>query len=318
MPALCRHGDRAADYGTERGAMKESQNWYVRRGKEIKGPFPAGLVSRYLLLGRVRENDEVSRDRQEWFQAGRVAELIPEAMRLARANPDDEEAQERLAAARRWADERRDVRGTPPESGDDRRKEEQSAEEIALRSAHLAREDEFSAVPLVTRRDYLIIAVLVALLAALPFVLPSRHQVDKPQCAAPPAPRVNWSNCRLQGQQYPNSNLAQAHLRNADLTGALLRAANLAGADVAYADLTLAILRGANLSHADLKGASLRQADLSNADLTGADLAYADLRHAILDGATLTGAVLDNAIWVDGTVCLPGSVGTCKPGRPAS
>lgn len=295
--------------------MKETQNWYVRRGKEVKGPFPAGLVSRYLLLGRISENEEVSRDRQEWSRVGDVSELVPEAMRAARANPDDEEVLERLAAARRWADERRELKGAPSEVASERRTE--SSDEMALRSAHLAREDEFSTVPLVTRRDYLIIAFIVVGLVALAFLLPSRDHPVGPQCAAPPSPHVNWSNCRLEGQQYANSNLAGAELRNVDLTGALLRAANLAGADLAYANLTLANLRGANLNHAELKGASLRQADLSNTNLTGADLSYADMRHVILDGAVLAGAKLDNALWSDGVVCLPGSVGTCKPGRPA-
>ena len=296
--------------------MKETQNWYVRRGKEVKGPFPAGLVSRYLLLGRISEDDEVSHDRQEWSRVGDLPELVPEAMRVARANPDDEEALERLAAARRGADERRELKGAPSEIAGERRTEP-SSDEMALRSAHLAREEEFGSVPLVTRRDYLIIALILVGLMALAFLLPSRNHLNEPQCSAPPSPHVNWSNCRLEGQQYADSNLAGAQLRNADLTGALLRAANLAGADLAYANLTLANLRGANLSHAELKGASLRQADLSNTDLTGADLSYADLRHVILDGAVLTGAKLDNALWAEDVVCLPGSVGTCKPGRPA-
>lgn len=295
--------------------MKESHNWYVRRGKEVKGPFPAGLVSRYLLLGRVRENDEVSRDRQEWLPVARVPELIPEVIVAARANPDDEEVQERLEAARRWADERREQKGPPTAASGDRRSESEG--EAALRSAHLAREELFAPTPLVTRRDYLIVAAIVVVLVALPFVLPSHNHVNEPQCTAPPAPHVNWSNCRLGGHQYPNSNLASAELRNADLAGALLRAANLTGADVAYADLSLANLRGANLSRADLKGASLRQADLTNANLAGADLSYADLRQTILDQAVLTGAKLDYALWGDDIVCLPGSVGSCKPGRPA-
>lgn len=287
--------------------MKEMQNWYVRRGKEVKGPFPAGLVSRYILLERITEQDEVSHDRQEWRRVAAVPELIPDVLRRARAHPDDAEAQQHLAAARRWADERRQVQEMPP--GSERRR----ADSMVFTHPTGGAEDRSDT--LINRRDYLIVAVILLGLVALPFLLPSGPKPSDPQCEAAPAPGVNWSNCRLEGRQYPNADLAGATLRNANLTGAVLRAANLAGADVAYANLTLANLRGVNLTGANLKGATLRNTELDNANLENADLSYADLSAVDLDNVNLAGAKLDYAVWRGGVVCMPGSVGECMPAK---
>lgn len=293
--------------------MKESQNWYIRRGKAVKGPFPAGLISRYILLGRILESDEISHDRQEWVRVAERPDLVPEVVRQIREHPEDEEARRHLEAARRWADERREIKH-PPEEGGERRSQEPVAE-VLLREAHESHSELGAGKPAVSRRDYLALMVLLLLVVAVPFLLPSRSGPDEPQCEAPAAPQVNWSNCRMAGAQWPNADLAGATLRNADLGAALLRAVNLSSADLAYANLTLANLRGANLRGAVLKGATLRRADLINANLTGADLSYADLAGAQWEGAVLEGARLDHAIWADGVVCLPGSVGSCRPGR---
>lgn len=288
--------------------MKETQNWYVRRGKEVKGPFPAGLVSRYILLERISERDEVSRDRQEWLRITDVPGLVPDVIRIARANPGDEEAQQHLAAARRWADERREAKGSPPAAGERRSRG-------AMTFSHPARDTEGAPDALISRRDYLVVAAILLILVAVPFLLPSGPKPSDPQCEAAPAPGINWSNCRLEGRQYANADLAGANLRNANLTGTVLRAANLAGADVAYANLTLANLRGANLQGASLKGATLRNTELDNADLENADLSYADLSAVDLDRVNLTGAKLDHAVWRGGVVCMPGSVGECVPAK---
>jgi len=289
--------------------MKESHNWYVRRGKEVKGPFPAGLISRYILLGRIHDTDEVSHDRQEWQRISRVPELIPEVVRKLRANPDDEDLKQHLEAARRWADERRDLQG--PGAVGERRHAEGDA-----RSAHVHHEHVFAPTERVIRRDYLLLVLILLVVVAIPFLLPSGKKPEEPQCDAPAAPGVNWSNCRMEAHQYPNVDLAGAKLRNANLTAAVLRAANLQQADLAYANLTLANLRGANLQQALLKGATLKRSDLTNANLQGADLSYADLSEVNLEGAQLGGAKLDHAIWAEGVVCMPGSVGECILAKP--
>ena len=61
-----------------------------------------------------------------------------------------------------------------------------------------------------------------------------------------------------------------------------------------------------------MKGVGLRNADLSYADLSQADLSFADLSGANLGGANLDQTRLGHAIWIDGTKCLPGSIGECR------
>lgn len=134
-----------------------------------------------------------------------------------------------------------------------------------------------------------------------------------PDCHAPPAPGIDWHNCRMSAFKAPAADLRGANLQNADLAGAALAGADLSGAQLDYAILHQADLGYAVLHKARLRGADLRRADLGNADLSGADLGFADLTGARIGGTHLTGARLDNAIWVDHKTCAPGSVGTCLP-----
>lgn len=260
------------------------QNWFVRRGGEVRGPFPAGLVSRYILLGRIDASDEVSSDRQTWLPVAQVPGLVPEVMLDAVAHPDDEALRAHLEAAKRWADEQR-------------AKHESATAAPAPRSA---------------ARGYLVVLAIVAAVAAIPFLLPEREIVAAPDCDAPAAPGVVWRECRLGGARLANADLAGADLRGAMLAGGVLRAANLKGADLSYANLELTLARGANLASAQLKGANLRNANLAGAILVGADLSYADLTDTVLDDADLSGARLDHAIVGPDRVCLPDSVGGCR------
>ena len=288
------------------------QNWYVRRGNEVRGPFPAGLVSRYILLGRIRVKDEISPDGEDWIPVTEVPELIPDVMKEAARNRDDPETQERLAAARRWADERHD----PDGHGDDDRRDEEDPELAEHRRAVAKRERE-KGIGWGRGTQYAVLVIIILAVVATPFLLPSGEGPGEPQCEAPPSPGVNWSSCDLEQGGFANADLRGAYLRNVNLGGAVLRAADLSETDLAYADLSGAAMQGASLAGARLKGADLRGADLANADLQGADLSYVDLRGARLDGADVNGARLDHALWRDDIVCLPGSVGTCKPGKPA-
>lgn len=278
------------------------QNWYVRREGRITGPYPVGLVSRYVLLGRIRPNDEVSADRAEWLRVRDVDALVPEVMREFEAHPDDPELQERLKAARRWADERRQSQA-PRSDGQERR----SGEPVG-RGRVVAEAAASETRP----RHYLILALLVAAVIAIPFLLPKPDTENVVDCKAPPAPQVNWSGCVLAGREYANADLAGAYLRSADLNAANLRAANLSGSDLAYVNFSRANLRGANLSDTNLLGATLRGADMVNANLRGANLRYAILSGAQLAGADFTGAQLDFAEWPSGVQCLPDSVGLCR------
>ena len=77
---------------------------YVRRKTKVKGPFPQGQISQSILLGRVRLDDEVSEDKENWTEIRKRPELIPDVLKGDRS---DQYVQERIEAAKRWADERR-------------------------------------------------------------------------------------------------------------------------------------------------------------------------------------------------------------------
>jgi hypothetical protein len=291
--------------------------WYIRFTKGVKGPYPAGLISRYILLGRVKDSDEVSRDGKEWLAVKDVPELIP---KILKGDMNDPMVKERLEAARRWADERSlDRRAaeagltSAPEDrrGDDRRGPEHQPV-IGHRLRRASREQEPSAA---SRGLWMLLTIAgMAAVIAAAFIL--SYKPPAPQlgtdCRSPAAPNVNWSNCVLDGARLEGRDLSGAKLYSASLTGANLRHGKLRGSDLSYAALSIADLQGADLRGAMLIGAKLRQARLNNADLEGADLSYADLTGADLSGANLNTAKLGNAIWIDGTRCIPQSVGACQ------
>lgn len=299
-------------------AMTKTQLWYTRCGSQVRGPFHVGLIRRYLILGRLSGDDEVSVDQQTWT---RIA-LIPQfAVEELYPDLEDPLARERLLAAKRWADERRggERRGTgqggPLEpdrrAGQDRRGQESDQ----TSSPRVARAERPVAASPRSQNTLGLIAVVMigAAFVALIFTLKPPGSAKGPDCSAAPAPGVNWANCHLQGRRLRGMDLHGANLHNADLSGMDLAGSNLAGADLAFAKLPMADLRGTDLSSAHLKGTNLSEADLEDADLRGADLSYATLRRASLTGAKLAGATLINAIWIDSTVCGPGSVGGCRP-----
>ena len=154
--------------------MAGSNTWFIRRRGEVIGPYPGGLVSRYILLGRVQETDEVSSDGREWLLVSDVPELIPE---ILKGDTSDPLIQERLQAARRWADERNRDRRTDGEmgsipqenrQGNDRRDLEE-ASVVGYRYIRTRREQEILAESQ-NRWAMLIIAGSVAVAAGI-FIL---------------------------------------------------------------------------------------------------------------------------------------------------
>ena len=83
--------------------MSNKQLWYTRRDKEIRGPFPAGLITRYILLGRILETDQLSNDQRSWQQVSNFPELIPPELKLDLTVPENSE---KLRIARMREDER--------------------------------------------------------------------------------------------------------------------------------------------------------------------------------------------------------------------
>lgn len=325
--------------------MQTRQLWYTRRGNEVRGPFPAKQISRYILLGRIRESDELSVDQHVWQRVSEVPVLVPEEMK---ADLHDTEAYERLMVARMREDERsaRDRRAeegetasaTPLErrrSDDDRR----SWEELEL-VRHREIKTAISEASRVKKQHYFLrgmvaTLVVVGLVGSALYYRPWTEG-ESADCNAIPQPWVNWSNCLMDGARLISVDLRGARLRNTNFAGADLRGSQLAGADLAYANLVGANLTGTRLEQAALVGSNLRNASLAGAHLAGANMAYAilqgtdlsgadlsqtdltnaDLRGAKLDATQFAKAKLDNALWVDGLQCGAGSIGECRNGMP--
>jgi hypothetical protein len=265
--------------------------WFVRRDKNVQGPFPEPLVCRFLAIGRLVDTDEVSQDGTYWRQVEDVPVLTQGVQALLEPTGVGEEADEawvedRGKAALRWLDERKspDPRGrqAPPQfdaaimerrSGRDRRKMSETVELKAYREGR----GDFESWLRNRRQRYgpaagfvallLLLLTLIALLLKPVNPIAVGLQISNSDCAAAARKGVNWSGCDKDG----------------------------------------ALLVGADLRSAELVGTSLKQANLSFADLSRANLLQAELR-----GANLSGARLGNAVWVDGRVCAEGSVGLCK------
>ena len=283
--------------------------WYIRKQNKVTGPFPIKQLQQSILLGRLGLNDEVSKDKQEWAAVRTVPALIPDVLK---ADSTDPQIRERVAAARRWADERRGERRDIEDkgrAGPGRREPEThgTLEHRHLREAILANNRR--------QRDKVFGGVVLVLVILGVAVYVGFRYVPQPlpgaQCESKPHAEVNWSNCNMVGLQAIKVELSRAQLNGSNLLNANLFGANLMNANLAYANFTQANLSFAEMANVQAKGANFIGADLTSVNLSNADLSYANLRQAKLDNANLTGAKLDNAIWIDGRPCAPGSIGKC-------
>ena len=122
-----------------------------------------------MLLGRHKLDDQVSHDKEEWLAIRDVPELVPEIFTEDREQPG---FNDRLAAARRWADERRGV-----EDIDDERRSKESYESAEIKRLHrLATEAKKKTSPMATFMQLgfilvVIVAVLIVSLFCCYFVL---------------------------------------------------------------------------------------------------------------------------------------------------
>jgi hypothetical protein len=80
--------------------------WYTRRDGVIRGPFNADEISRYLILGRIRMDDELSQDRFTWATANRCTELLPDELQKLSSWDDYQQ----LVIGRMQVDERKGER----------------------------------------------------------------------------------------------------------------------------------------------------------------------------------------------------------------
>lgn len=290
--------------------------WFIQRSGKVEGPFPSGLVSRYVLLGRLQMDDKVSLDGLEWQLVKDVPSLIPD---ILDADKDDPMQQERLMAARRWADERlsRDRRDEEPDARSDERRDVSDRRDFEIddvmthRSTLRGRSRNNEAKGIFTAELFLA-AVVILIAWAGYYAYQNQPEEIVIDCQAVPAFAVNWTNCILSNKNLRSANLENALLLNARLSAADLQSANLRNANMAYIDLSRANLIGADMSLASLKGANLSSADLRGASLVNTDLSFANLTGANIRNANIEGARLSKAIWIDGSVCAEGSIGECS------
>jgi len=115
------------------------------------------------------------------------------------------------------------------------------------------------------------------------------------------APGLDMNHASL-----PQVRFDKANLRGANLSHAIMQLANLQDSNLMLSNLEGAHLHAANLRNSNLMLANLQRVNLVDADLRGANLRGANLGRAILIQANL-----EDAIWVDGRICGPGSIGEC-------
>jgi uncharacterized protein YjbI with pentapeptide repeats len=293
-------------------------HWYTRRDGVARGPFPRGQISRYILLGRIREDDEVRFEYGDWKTVSECADLIPDVMKL----PPTEENLQKLLMARMREDERQvqprrqDKASAIGPSVERRFREERRQEEPELFLRHRRLKQQVARGAAATSsgcRSALLIGVVVMLAFGVSYWLDSpTDQGVAADCRALPRAGVNWDNCRFTGVRAVDKDLRGATIRNASLDGALLAGSRLSHARLDYTSLAGGDLSDADFTGAVLVGANLSGADLSRADFTGADLSYANLGGAELTGAHFEKARLDHAIWADRRECAPESVGLCR------
>lgn len=271
--------------------MENYRLWYVRRGEQVQGPFPEALICRYIVLGRIVQNDALSLDSHYWRQLHELPELVDATRALIdvteSASADDVDwKEERTKAALRWLDDRKSPDPRSKEGraviaeAQNRRTQVDRRQAPETVEHHVYRENRamFESWNRMRKQRYgwavsfVVLAALLVLGAAL-FMQPVRpvkvglHIIRPADCSLPAARKVNWSGCNKEGEL-------------------------LVGADLRGAELLGTRLKGALLTYADLTQANLGQADLTDADLKGARLG--------------------NAVWTDGRVCSADSIGICK------
>lgn len=314
--------------------MKHQPLWYVRRDGRLLGPHPRKVIIDSLLLGRFAWDDPASHDGRAWQPLKMYPEILSALEPVRGGAPADPGEpmplswhNERIAAARRWADERTGVerrisedalaaddafvvdgeRRTPAE----RRQQRELLQVVIWRRLRRELADAYERtgasswwwMPLAT---VIGLALAIALWQRDPSTLAVSLATRAADCNSAPAPEANWAGCDRAGAR-----LAGADLRGARLSGARLGDSDLQRTQLNYADLSGSSLVGARLDQAVLFGANLSGADLREASFDGADLSFADLRNARVAGAVFARARLANAIWVDGRRCSPGSLGSC-------
>jgi uncharacterized protein YjbI with pentapeptide repeats len=289
--------------------------WYVQRKGQIQGPFPCGTIRRFVLLGRVEISDQVSLDKKSWKPVSTVPDVVPPEVRRAMKEGNLDE----LVVARMREDERTGVdrrAAKDPSRSKGRRASDRRQDEDELAKKHRQARKKLQELENRKRKQRPIFALIMAALLVGAGIgggiyVGAPDAIPEPDCAAQPAPSVNWRNCRLIGLHAEGADLSGAVLNNAILRQGHFYGALFVESDLMYADLSASDLSYAAFSSSSMKGVNLQRADLTNADMMGADLSFANFHGARIGGLRLDSARLDNAIWADGSICAVGSIGKC-------
>jgi len=265
---------------------EQNKLWYWKKGGRVTGPFPSGLLQKYIILGRVKPDDLMSQDKQIWQRAATIRDLIPDVVR----HKNDPNYEERLEAARRWADDRGDERDG---SGEKR-----------VRNTHLG-------IKVLGWKGLLLVTLLLAGGIWAAFYFTPEKSFMEVDCEAKPSPGVVFDGCDLHGQNFSNMDLSEASFRNANLNGADLSGANLTESQFQYSDMSMANLTKAKFNQANLTAAKLSGATINQTDFRGADLSFANLTKAKARKIRLKKTKLAKTIWFNGQICAEQSVDKC-------
>lgn len=272
----------------------ETHLWYRKVNGRIKGPYTTGLISKNILLGRIHPSDLLSQDKSFWRKASSIQEVMPDVIKQ-RNQPN---YNERLKAAKRWADERETVREM---SDDGQEKHYEPRKKVTyLRVKTTGILGIFS-----------IVTIISGLIYAM-FMFTPDDPLAKINCSAQGWEGIIFDGCHLQRKNFSNLNLKGSSFKNALLQNTQFKQSNLQNSNLDYANLSHADLSFANLTGASLRAADLRGVSLNAVNFSKADLSYADLTGAKASKIKLTGTILSNTIWFDGSICHKESIGRCK------
>ncbi len=275
---------------------KETQLWYLKANGRVKGPFATGLISKNILLGRIHSNDLLSQDKEVWRKASSINEVMPEVIK----HRNEANYKERLKAARRWADEREQMREVDAEGNEKIYVPRKKSTHLQIKTTGIL-------------GILSLIIVFLGLITAL-FIYTPDDPLAKIDCSALAADGIVFDGCHLQRKNFSKQSLKGSSFKNTLLQSANFKASKLQESQMDYANLSHANLSGANFTGASLRAVDLRGTVLKETIFTNADLSYADLTGAKASKIKLTGTRLSNTIWFNGRVCHMESIGRClKP-----
>jgi hypothetical protein len=211
--------------------------WYLRRDGVVTGPFPAGQITRYAILGRVRLSDEVSADRERWVPLADRPGLVPAPL----GDGVDERTLLRLRLRedeRSGVDRRAEQTPTPEvverRSGQERRRPEHPA----LAQHRVRRQALLQGMRRDARRStgvWVALSAVSLLVVGAALLVAPTPAPQGARCNAAPTAGVDWHGCRLDGLDLSGADLAGARLHDVRGSGIRLARARLTRADLAYA-----------------------------------------------------------------------------------